>query len=190
MRVRLPLPKKKVATLISAYAPTMSNPDEVKDKFYEDLKEAIAAVPKTDKLIILGDFNARVGSDHASWEGVLGKHGIGKCNSNGLPLLETCAAHDLLITNTVFRLPNRNKTSWIPPFQALASTGLSHRQAKGQAGCQSDKDHVWCGMLDRPPTVDLQDEPPNHTTKEVTGHQNPEATECRQTQKSTDQSKL
>lgn len=115
MNVRLPLPKKKFATLISAYAPTMSNPDEVKDKFYEDLKEAIAAMPNADKLIILGDFNARVSRDHASWEGVLGKHGIGKCNSNGLLLLETCAAHDLLITNTVFCLPNRNKTSWMHP---------------------------------------------------------------------------
>ena len=115
MTARLPLPKKKHATLISAYAPTMTNPEEVKDKFYEDLKATISAVPRTDKLILLGDFNARVGSDHTSWEGVLGKHGIGKCNSNGLRLLETCTAYDLLITNTVFRLPNRNKTSWMHP---------------------------------------------------------------------------
>ena len=115
MTARLPLPKKKFVTLISAYAPTMTNPDEVKDRFYEDLKDTISAVPRTDKLVILGDFNARVGRDHTSWEGVLGKEGIGKCNDNGLLLLETCAAHDLLITNTVFRLPNRNKTSWMHP---------------------------------------------------------------------------
>lgn len=115
MTARLPLPKKRFATLISAYAPTMTNPDEVKDRFYEDLNDAISAVPRHDKLIILGDFNARVGRDHTSWEGVMGKEGIGKCNSNGLLLLETCTANDLLITNTVFRLPNRNKTSWMHP---------------------------------------------------------------------------
>ena len=115
MTTRLPLPKKKFVTLISVYAPTMTNPDEAKDKFYEDLRTTIAAVPKADKLVILGDFNARVGTDHLSWEGVIGKHGVGKCNSNGHLLLETCAAHDLLITNTTFRLPNRNKTTWMHP---------------------------------------------------------------------------
>ena len=38
-----------------------------------------------------------------------------KCNNNGLLLLETCNAHDFLISNTVFRLFTRNKTSWMHP---------------------------------------------------------------------------
>ena len=115
MTLRLPLTGNKHATIVSAYAPTMTNPDEVKDKFYDDLDNVISATPRTDKLILLGDFNARVGTDHQTWEGVIGPEGVGKCNSNGLLLLRKCAEHDLLITNTVFRLPNRNKTSWMHP---------------------------------------------------------------------------
>ena len=75
MTLRLPLQGNKFATLISAYAPTMTNPDEVKEKFYEDLNSAISSVPKQDKFLILGDFNARVGQDHKIWAGVLGTQG-------------------------------------------------------------------------------------------------------------------
>ena len=115
MSLRLPLKGKRYATFISAYAPTMTNPEDIKDKFYQELESLIATVPREDKLIILGDFNARVGTDYQAWEGVIGRNGVGKSNSNGHLLLRTCAAHDLLITNTVFRLPNRNKTSWMHP---------------------------------------------------------------------------
>ena len=116
MTMKLPLSAgRKHITIISAYAPTMTNPDEVKAKFYEDLHTVIADVPKADKLILLGDFNARVGTDNVAWEGVLGHHGVGHCNSNGLLLLQTCAEHELLITNTIFRLPTRNRTSWMHP---------------------------------------------------------------------------
>ena len=115
MTMRVPLSGKRHATIISAYAPTMTNPDEAKEKFYEDLNSTIDAVPRADKLIILGDFNARVGSDDSSWPGVLGKYGVGSCNSNGSLLLETCAAHDLLITNSLFCLPKRNRTTWMHP---------------------------------------------------------------------------
>ena len=56
--MQLQLTNKQKATLISAFAPTMTNPEEVKDQFYEQLDALIAAVPKSEKLIILGDFNA------------------------------------------------------------------------------------------------------------------------------------
>ena len=54
----------------------MTNPDEVQDKFYDDLGIVISAEPPSDKLILLGDFNVRVGKDHQPWEGVIGSEGI------------------------------------------------------------------------------------------------------------------
>ena len=115
MTLRLPIEGNRFATLISAYAPTMTNPDNTKEKFYEDLKNLIEKTPRADKLIILGDLNARVGTDWKTWKGVLGRHGIGKNNSNGDLLLETCSTYGLLITNTCFQLPKRNRTSWMHP---------------------------------------------------------------------------
>ena len=93
MTVRLPLLKKRFVTIISVYAPTMTNTDDKIEKFYADLESILQDVPKSDKLVLLGDFNARVGTDWNTWEGVLGKHSTGKCNSNGKLLLETCTAH-------------------------------------------------------------------------------------------------
>ena len=115
MTLRLLLSGKRHATIVSAYASTIINPDEAKDKFYDDLDSVISAAPRTDKFILLGDFNARVGTDHQTWEGMIRSEGVGRCNSNGLLLLRKCAEHELLITNTIFRLQTRRKTSWMHP---------------------------------------------------------------------------
>ena len=114
MTLRLPFSGKRHATIVSAYAPTMINLDEVKDKFYDDLDSVILQHP-VQTPILLWDFNARVGTDHQTWEGVIGSEGVGKCNSNGLLLLRKCVEHELLITNTFFRLLTRRKTTWMHP---------------------------------------------------------------------------
>ena len=64
MVLRIHLSAGKHATIISAYAPTMTNPDDIKESFYKDLDKTLRSVPRNDKLILLGDFNARVGRDH------------------------------------------------------------------------------------------------------------------------------
>ncbi|VDL96693.1 unnamed protein product [Schistocephalus solidus] len=87
MSLRLPLRGDQFATILSAYAPPMTSPDVAKDNFCEDLHALLATVPKEDKLIVLGDFNNRVGTDHSAWQGVLVPHGLGGCNDNGLLLL-------------------------------------------------------------------------------------------------------
>ncbi|BHF61464.1 hypothetical protein SprV_0100443800 [Sparganum proliferum] len=115
MSLRLPLWGGKFATIISAYAPTMTSPDAAKDKFYEDLYALLEAVSKSDKLVVLGDCNARVGTDHTAWRGVLGPHGLRGSNDNGRLLLRTCEEHRLILTNTFFCLPYREKATWRHP---------------------------------------------------------------------------
>ncbi|VDL98318.1 unnamed protein product [Schistocephalus solidus] len=84
MSLHLPLRGDQFATIVSAYAPPMTSSDAAKDKFYEDLHALLATVSKVDKLIDLDVFNARIGTDHAAWQGVLGPHGLGslgKCQA-------------------------------------------------------------------------------------------------------------
>ncbi|BHF76578.1 hypothetical protein SprV_0501967600 [Sparganum proliferum] len=116
MSLRLSLRRGgRFATIISAYAPPMTSPEAARAKFYEDLHVLLATVSKADKLVVLGDFNARVGTDHTAWRGVLGPHGIRGSNDNGLMLLRTCAEHRLILTNTFFCLPEREKATWRHP---------------------------------------------------------------------------
>ena len=58
MVMRMPLQGKAYLSLISVYAPTMAYPQEQKEAFYEKLSAAVRSVPKDDKLLLLGDFNA------------------------------------------------------------------------------------------------------------------------------------
>ncbi|BHF60537.1 hypothetical protein SprV_0100350200 [Sparganum proliferum] len=78
MSLRPPLRGSNFAaiTITSAYTPPMTDIDEEKTKFYKDLHTLLASAPKADKLVVLGDFNVRVGTDYAAWRGVLGSHGM------------------------------------------------------------------------------------------------------------------
>ncbi|BHF65392.1 hypothetical protein SprV_0200840200 [Sparganum proliferum] len=115
MSLRLPLSGGKFANITSTYAPPMTSPDEERNKFNEDLHALLTTVSKADKLIVLGGFNALVGTDHTAWRGVLGPHGLRGSNDHGLLLLRTCAEHRLILTNTFFCLPEREKATWRHP---------------------------------------------------------------------------
>ena len=100
---------------ISAYAPTLLADQHDKELFYGDLDLLLSQIPRSHKTMVLGDFNARVGCNHLVWKDVIGRNGVGKCNSNGEMLLTKCAEHNLTITNTLFRQKDRRKTSWRHP---------------------------------------------------------------------------
>ena len=92
-----------VTTIVQVYAPTTASSEEEITKFYDQLQRQIDTTPSQDILIIMGDFNAKVGTDWESWNGVLGKFGLGDANERGERLLNFCALNDLCITNTFFK---------------------------------------------------------------------------------------
>ncbi|XP_076041882.1 uncharacterized protein LOC143025761 [Oratosquilla oratoria] len=89
--------------------------DCVKEEFYNSLNECLQAIHRTDRVLLMGDFNARVGRDHDIWPGVLGKHGVGKANDNEYRLLTLSSEHQLHITNTNFQLKTKHKNTWKHP---------------------------------------------------------------------------
>ena len=80
-------------TVIQVYAPT-SNAEEA-ERFYEDLQDLLKLPPKKDVLFILGDWNAKVGSQETP--GVTGKFGLGIQNEAGQRLIEFCQENPLVM---------------------------------------------------------------------------------------------
>ena len=61
------------AATIQGYAPTSASTEDEADKLYDLLQQAINQIPTQDILIVMGDFNAKVGRDWKSWNGIIGK---------------------------------------------------------------------------------------------------------------------
>ena len=90
-------------TVIQVYAPT-SNAEEA-EGFYEDLQDLLELTPKKDVLFIIGDWNAKVGSQVIP--GVTGKFGLGEQNEATQRLTEFCQEKALVIANTLFQQQKR-----------------------------------------------------------------------------------
>ena len=75
-------------TIVQVYAPTEEKTDEEKEEFYIRLKEVIRSVKQHDMLLLMGDFNAKIGQDDGIWRDIMGVFGVGTRNNNGLRLLD------------------------------------------------------------------------------------------------------
>ena len=84
------------------------------EAFYTLLQATVSNDPKKDRVIIVGDFNARVGADTEQWGSVIGHFGPREQNTNGLRLLNLCTTHGLLISNTWFQHEQIHQLTWFP----------------------------------------------------------------------------
>ena len=107
--------KIRSLTIIQFYAPTETTDKDMKEKFYQQLHETITAVQKRDVIIVMGDMNAKIGSNNECLQHVMGRHGIGSMNKNGQLFSELCSSCELIIRGTVFPHKTCHKVSWAYP---------------------------------------------------------------------------
>ena len=135
--------------VIKVYAPTNNAKEAEVEQFYEDVQDLLEFTPKKDVLFIIGDWNAKVGSQETP--GVTGKFGLGIQNEAGQTLIEFCQENTLVIANTLFQQhkrrlytrtsPNgqhRNQIDYIICSQRWRS---SIQSAKTRPGADCGSDH-------------------------------------------------
>ena len=92
-------------TVIQVYAPTSNTEEPEVERFYEDLQDLLELTPEKDVLFIIGDWNAKVGSQETP--GVIGKFSLGMQNEAGQRLIEFCQENALVIANTLLQQHKR-----------------------------------------------------------------------------------
>ena len=100
-------------TVIQVYAPTSNTEETEVEQFYEDLQDLLELTPKKDALFIIGEWNAKVGSQETL--GVTGKFGLGVQNEAGQRLIGFCQENTLVIANTLFQQHKRRLYTWTSP---------------------------------------------------------------------------
>ena len=100
-------------TIIQVYAPTSNDEEAEVEQLYEDIQDLLELTLKKDVLFIIGDWNAKVGSQETP--GVTGKFGLGVWNEAGQRLIEFCQENALVTANTLFQQHKRRLYTWTSP---------------------------------------------------------------------------
>nr|XP_018899691.1 PREDICTED: DC-STAMP domain-containing protein 1 [Bemisia tabaci] len=109
LKVIIYLGREKL-NLISIYAPDTSRGKPERDTFYESLQKVIDTIPAREKLVMMGDWNARVGNNVVP--GIKNRFNEPTLNDSGEELIEFCAINELRINNTFFDHPLQQKITW------------------------------------------------------------------------------
>ena len=129
---------------LSKYAPTSNTEETEVEGFYEDLQDLLELTHQKDVLFIIGDWNAKVGSQETP--GVTGKFGLGVQNE-----ADFCQENALIMANTLFQQHKRRLYTWTSPDGQLQNHtdyifwsqrwGSSIESAKTRPGADRGSDH-------------------------------------------------
>ncbi|VDO94904.1 unnamed protein product [Schistosoma margrebowiei] len=114
--------------IIQCYAPTNDYNEDAKDQFYNNLQSIVEKCQTKNLTILMGDFNAKVGTDNTGYEDIMGRHGLRERNENGWRFANLCAFNKLVIGGTIFPHKRIHKTT---------STLPDHTT-------QNQIDHIFC----------------------------------------------
>ena len=141
--------KPRCISLIQVYAPTSGSDELTVNQFYQDLSEAVKHVPARDILMVIGDFNAKVGRTNTT--PVVGPGGLGDVNDAGERLLDFCLDHELVLASTWFKHHPRRLYTWTSPDGNTKNQtdyiGISQRWSSCVSNCKTypgadcDTDH-------------------------------------------------
>ena len=95
-------------SIIQVYVPTSASSEEEIDAFYNDLDDAYKQCGSQEMVVVMGDLNAKVGTEQDPQKVVVGKHGLGESNERGDLCVDWCTTHEQVIMNTWFQHEKRN----------------------------------------------------------------------------------
>ena len=144
-------------TIIQVYAPTSALPEEERENFYNILQTEIDNTDKSDQLLVMGDFNSKVGRIVDSNEkGVAGSFRLVERNDCGIRLVEFAMENEMAITNTMFMNYKRRLYTWTSPDGYTKNqidytlvnrrwrTSVSATRTLPGADCGSDHEMLMC----------------------------------------------
>ena len=99
MWLRIKVAGKRIV-IVCVYGPGMEKSETERERFWETLNECLSSFGENERIVVLGDMNAKVGN--RSRDGVIGIHGVPDVNENGERLVEMCTERRMIVGNTWF----------------------------------------------------------------------------------------
>lgn len=143
--------------IIQVYAPTNDAAQAEVEDFYEQIERSVKECKKSqDCLVIIGDFNGKVGD--VKEDDIVGPFGLGQRNENGQSIVDCCRRHNLMIANTWYQTKLNARHTWIAPDRKTKNqidyilvdkryrNGIKNSKARPGADCGSDHKPVVAEM--------------------------------------------